>query len=125
MDLSCNRNIIIDIDHTIFTGGTPDNEYLGVSVIPGAKEAIDALFAAGFKVYLHTARHFKYYDNTIQTLKQHGIRHSGLFVGKPLGFIYIDDRGLRFNGNWKETVQQVMGYAAQERTNDENNNPVS
>lgn len=29
--------------------------------------------------------------------------------GKPPGLYYIDDRGVRFRGNWEETIEEIQG----------------
>ena len=31
-------------------------------------------------------------------------------VGKPIADIYVDDRGLQFQGNWDETLTQILSF---------------
>lgn len=102
--------LCIDLDGVICQLRQPDQEYHELEPVPGAKEKLQALRAAGHYVILHTARHMKTCQGnvgmviarkgaiTLEWLARHGIEYDEIYFGKPHADIYIDDNAFRFTG---------------------------
>lgn len=100
--------ICIDLDGVVAGFKKDKQTYADVSVIPGAKEKIDALRKNGHYVILFTARHMKTCEGnlglvmrkvghvTLDWLKKHDIGYDEIQFGKPWADIYIDDNAFRF-----------------------------
>ena len=99
--------IYVDIDNTIcVTEGTDYNE---VKPIPERIEKINKLYDEGNEIIYLTARgmgrhknsrtlaHKEFYDLTFNQLKSWGCKFHELYMGKPAGDIYIDDKGINDN----------------------------
>ena len=92
-------------------------EELGEPIDGGAK-AISELKNLGYKIIIHTARpsndeHVKKIEGY---LNSHGIPFDEINKNsdcpwnsiKPLADLYIDDRGLRFEGCWNSALQEAI-----------------
>lgn len=102
---------VFDIDGTIcsFTGGSYKD---AVPYTERIKE-VNRLFAEGHTIIFYTARgmgstnnnfaaaYAKMYDVTEKQLKSWGVKYHSLFLGKPYGDIYVDDRGVSDNEFFK------------------------
>ena len=83
--------------------------------LPGAKEALYTLKRLGLTVVIHSCR-ANWPEGLAEietTLAEAGFRlnsklkiHTG--PGKPQGIAYIDDRAVRFDGNWGAALRAVM-----------------
>jgi len=94
---------VFDIDGTICS--TTNGDYDKAIPIKERIDAINKLYDKGNKILFHTARGMgrsdnsqifaerKYYKFTLKQLKKWGVKHHGLFMGKPSGDFYIDDKG--------------------------------
>jgi hypothetical protein len=111
---------VVDLDGTLVQGRWPG---LG-EWIPGAREALRAFLDAGYRVRVFSCRlHSKNLD---ETTPRDGVDHlyeqmrvrklltdAGfpeveiVFEDKPAAVLYLDDKGLRFDGSWKRTLRQV------------------
>lgn len=82
--------IAIDFDHTLVNGK---------ELIPGAKDAINALREAGHKIVIHTCNSPLW---TQQVLRDNDIRYDHYWddKGKPNCDIYVDDKGYHYQGDW-------------------------
>ena len=70
-------------------------------------EKINELFDKGHTIHFNTARGMGRSDNSVhfvervfrkiteQQLKQWGVKYHRLFLGKPSGDFYIDDKGIK------------------------------
>jgi len=110
------KTICIDFDGVIAELTHELDEY--GPIIPGSREAILEFKNLGYKIIIHTARptnngHKKRLE---EYLNKVGIYfdwinenpdHS-LDSPKPLADLYIDDRALRFNGSWSETLNKAQ-----------------
>jgi hypothetical protein len=77
----------------------------------GIKEFLDELKKEFGNIFIHTTR-----DDLKVTmwLMKHGFEDYGIQVWnkKPPAILYIDDRGLKFNGDFKETLEQIKDFKA-------------
>ena len=103
------RTLCVDLDFTICTHR---GDYGSAEPIPGAREALTRLREAGWIVVLQTARHFNHWQVTEEWLSHHGIPYDQLVFGKPPARYYVDDRGIAFQGDWRE-LSERLGSPAQ------------
>ena len=79
--------------------------------IDGVKEAIK-LLRRRFVVVVHSGRCASG-DGIVaieEWLGKHGIHVDMVCSDKPLAEMYVDDRAIQFNGNWEETMREVMSF---------------
>lgn len=88
-----------DWDHTLYA----DDDWL-----PGAKQALKALKRRGHTVIVHSCRaSYPAGEQFIRdTLKVAGFGFDVTAV-KPTADVYLDDRALRFEGDWTATLNQL------------------
>ncbi len=91
--------IAVDIDGTILSQGSPEQDYRDAEVLPEMLVVINDLYDAGHELYFFTARHFKHFLFTEKVLKEAGFKYHGLIMGKPSCDLYIDDKGFRMQNN--------------------------
>jgi hypothetical protein len=115
--------IVVDLDGTICEHRYPD---FG-EPLAGAKEALQRLKAAGFRIIIHTVRTASCYaaseqyqsqvnsPEAVQTyLQQHDIPFDEIWMhDKPEAMLYIDDRSVRVMGNrrksnWTKIVDALL-----------------
>ena len=95
---------VFDIDGTICS--KTDGDYTMAQPFPERIQKINQLYDEGHTVIFLTARGMGRYNNnsisaqrdfhdlTATQLKQWGSKHHQLFLGKPSGDYYIDDKGV-------------------------------
>lgn len=95
---------VFDLDGTLCTD-TKGN-YLFAEPIVDRIEKVNSLFDAGHQITIFTARgmsstenniakaYEKYFSITEYQLKKWKVKYHHLFLGKPSGDIYIDDKGV-------------------------------
>ncbi len=106
MDEQEKITLSIDIDGVVATI-REDLDYALAEPIPGAREALQQFKAEGYFLILHTARHINKLRATQDWLRRHEIPFDHLVMGKPTARYYIDDRALRFEGDWPAMVARV------------------
>lgn len=96
---------VFDIDGTICT--VSDGFYEKAQPIESRISIVNKLHEEGNKIIFLTARgmgrsgnssayaHEAFYELTRQQLKDWGVKFDDLFLGKPAGDLYIDDKGMR------------------------------
>ena len=94
-----------DIDGTICT--TKDGLYDNSNPIPERIDIVNKLYDAGHTIIFQTARgmgrsgnsyayaHEAFYELTRTQLIEWGVKFHELFLGKPAGDIYVDDKGIK------------------------------
>ena len=97
--------IIIDIDGTICSEERQFSRPLATP-LPEAIASVNALFDAGHTIILYSARTWAEWEVTNYWLRQHGVKFHQLFLGKPVGDVWIDDRAIR-HVSWKQTLKQL------------------
>jgi hypothetical protein len=95
--------IIIDLDGTICS---EEKTYSRSLAKPKANavDSVNALYDAGNVIIIYSARTWMEYEMTVDWLKKNGIKYHQLFMGKPVGDVWIDDRALPFTDNWAEII---------------------
>ena len=109
--------IAVDIDGVLATtlkNGKYPEDYPKKQAIPYAVEALKQLKAKGHIIYFFTARYEEDREITEQWLQAHGFSDicSKLVMGKPKYDILIDDRAIRFETNWFDTLHKVAELEA-------------
>jgi capsule biosynthesis phosphatase len=114
LNIAIPMRICIDLDGTICYTRKPNEHYLEVKPKPHAVETIQKLKKNGHHIIINTARHMKTCNNNtgeiiakqgktlIEWLEKYQIPYDELWFGKPLADVYIDDKALKFDDNWKE-----------------------
>lgn len=113
----------IDLDGTIasYKEGWQGAEHYG-DPLPGVHKALRSLKEKGWRIIIFTTR-----GNETLTrlyLVKNNIPFDYINVNpdqppgtshKPSADVYIDDRGIRFNGDWEATVKEVLEFTPWER----------
>ena len=99
------KNIIIDLDGTICS---EEKTFSRALAIPkkGAAETIKKLKNKGYNIIIYTARSWTEYEITKNWLNKNKINFDELFMGKPIGEYWIDDRAIKFN-NWDSVSKKI------------------
>ncbi len=96
---------VIDIDGTICTNTYGD--YEKAEPYENRIKAINQLYDEGNTIIFLTARgmgrygnasaqaHAAFYNLTLEQLQEWGVKYHNLYLGKPSGDIYIDDKGVK------------------------------
>ena len=96
---------VFDIDGTICT--LTDGEYKNAEPFEDRIKIVNRLYDEGHTIHFLTARGMGrsnnsrifaerlLYDFTKNQLEEWGVKHHQLFLGKPSGDIYIDDKGMK------------------------------
>lgn len=99
--------IIIDLDGTICTEMRQFSRCLAEPK-ENAIEVVNALYEAGNTIIIYSARTWAEYEMTVDWLKKNGVKYHQLFMGKPVGDVWIDDRAITANNNWKEIGDKLL-----------------
>jgi capsule biosynthesis phosphatase len=96
---------VFDIDGTICT--ISDSNYYTAQPYKNRIKIINNLYDQGNKIILLTARgmgrtnndaikaHNLFYCLTVKQLDEWGVKYHSLFMGKPAGDYYVDDKGIK------------------------------
>jgi len=120
------KRLMIDFDgvihkYTGFNGGKLNQE-----VIPGAKKAIEkkkkkyeiVIFTTRASVSANGPEKTKMFvDDIKKWLKEFGIYYDKITSEKLGAIAYIDDRGLRFTGDWDSTIKSLQQIELSESQN--------
>jgi len=96
---------VFDIDGTICT--LTEGKYENAKPIMERIEIVNKLYDEGNTIIFQTARGMgryknsafkarsEFYELTTKQLNNWGVKYNELFLGKPAGDIYIDDKGIK------------------------------
>lgn len=92
--------IAVDLDHTLVNGSEP---------IEGARKALGILKEKGYRILIHTCNNPEWAE---KVLRNNDIWFDSIWTkqGKPVADIYLDDHGLRFCGNWEQTLKDIENF---------------
>lgn len=89
--------------------------------VPGVAEALTKL-RERFRVVVYSCRSYdRLFDGVLEPnqvsqmteyMNKHGIPFDEIYVGhgKPVAYLYIDDRAVQFNGDWRATLRDVDSF---------------
>lgn len=100
--------IAFDLDDTVLTQGSPDNNYRDSKAKPHMVEVVNKLYDEGHEIYFFTARHFKHFVYTEQVLKEAGFKYHGLVLNKISVHLFVDDRGFRWEDGKEEELFELV-----------------
>ena len=95
---------VFDIDGTICISS--NSEYEKATPLQDRIKVVNDLYDQGHSIIFQTARgmgrsgnsaayaHKAFYELTKRQLEEWGVKYHGLFLGKPTGDIYVDDKGI-------------------------------
>lgn len=105
--------IAVDFDGTLFVNEDDDS----LSLVPGAKEFMDALEAAGHTIVVHTCRvtEARNENEKLRIIKflelamdNHHLPYDSIYPGgKLIADAYVDDRSVEFRGNWGDVADRL------------------
>lgn len=104
-----NKTLSIDFDDTLCNRLTNQP-------IQGAVEALKQLKSEGFTLLISSSRMnpelwgelVKFREKEITDwMQQYGIPYDRIVLYKPSADVYIDDKALRFEGDWEKTIQEI------------------
>lgn len=112
------KTICVDFDgviahYTEFEG----NDKFG-EPIQGVQNALKVLKERDFTIIIFTTRkdtkalrdYLKRNDITYDAINENPNQPEGTNKGKPIADIYLDDRALRFDGNWKWALESIATF---------------
>lgn len=97
---------VFDIDGTICTNTNGLQDYKDAKPLIERISAVNALHEQGHTIYFQTARGMgrsknnqkkaidEFYNFTKKQLDEWGVKYHSLFLGKPAGDLYVDDKGI-------------------------------
>ena len=84
------------------------SHYINRSPIIETINLMKELKRAGHIVIIHTGRHIDKLIETKKWLKEYKVEYDHIQFGKPVADVYIDDKGMRFEGIWtKENLEYL------------------
>lgn len=91
--------IAVDFDGTLCETQMP-NFQMGPPM-EGARDKVNQIYLKGYKVIVHTARHWSDYEAIEKWMEHYDIPFSRIVCGKPLAKLYVDDKARHAESeNW-------------------------
>lgn len=109
--------VIVDFDGTLCKFAFPD---IG-PIEPDVQLALSILRTKGYKIKIHSCRTATYWNNEKerkvhislmrQFLSENKIPYDEIILSrsmdKPVADVYIDDRAIKYDGNWLQIVEAI------------------
>lgn len=101
--------ICLDMNGTLDTYHGWTGDYADYEPLPDTEWALQKLKEKGYYIIVLTAQPDERIPAVEAWFEEHGLRHYIEYVTnkKPVAMEYIDDRGNRFSGNWKQTIESL------------------
>jgi len=99
------KTVVIDVDG-VLVHWSPTAPANIKAVVDRARESLIKLRRMGLTIHLYTARPVEQKEELSKALKDLGFVFDHLTCGKPAGFIYLDDRAVRFR-NWEDAMKWI------------------
>ncbi len=109
--------VIIDFDGTLCKFAFPE---VG-TIEPNVRAALQILKAKGYTIKIHSCRTATYWGSEfergthahliLEFLEYNKIPYDEIIIDrtmdKPIADVYIDDRGVKYEGNWMEIAERL------------------
>jgi hypothetical protein len=109
---------VFDIDDVIAEGSKEEvySDEAGwafekCTLVPGILKTLAHLRIKGYTIHLNTARWPGDYSKTHKWLVDNNVPFDALFVGKPMGLVYVDDKAFRHVGPWTDMDIEALEHA--------------
>jgi FMN phosphatase YigB (HAD superfamily) len=100
------KTISIDFDNTVHNNKDLKYPNMGYPM-PGAKEALDQLKSDGYRIIIFSVRasgDIKYMEKWLNDFE---IPFDKITNVKEASEFYVDDKAIRFEGNWPKILEQI------------------
>jgi phosphoglycolate phosphatase-like HAD superfamily hydrolase len=108
------KTVVFDFDGVInsYRSGWQGNAIIPDPPVPGIKEAIDEIRAAGYEVVVVSTRcNSPFGRDAIRAyLSASGIRVDAVQAEKPPAIVYIDDRAICFDGKPETLLEKIDAF---------------
>ena len=108
------QTVVFDFDGVIhsYTSGWIGPACIPDPPVPGIKEAIAEIRAAGYEVVVVSTRctHIAGIQAILNWLMDHEIQVDRVCVDKPPAIVYIDDRAICFDGRPETLLGQIQEF---------------
>lgn len=99
------RVVAIDYDGTLVEDVHPRTNG---KLNSGTKEFVDWLKEQGWEIIIYTCRPSNERKALEENLESQKLKFDYIcFYSKPVASLYIDDKGFRFNGSWREIKEFI------------------
>lgn len=108
------KTVVFDFDGVIhsYTSGWKGESVIPDPPVPGIKEAINEIRAAGYEVVVVSTRcaSVQGHGAVRAWLLDNGIQVDAVKMEKPPAIAYIDDRAICFDGNSEELLNKISSF---------------
>ncbi|HLO13449.1 MAG TPA: hypothetical protein VK206_01375 [Anaerolineales bacterium] len=116
--MSDQKYVCVDLDGTIAHYKEWVEETHFGEPVAGVQAAFTKLRAAGWKIIIYTTRgnqelvrdYLETHSIPFDSINRNPDQPANATGGKPIADVYVDDRGIQFNGDWPATVDEVLKF---------------
>lgn len=108
------KTIVLDFDGVVhsYISGWKGANHIPDPPVPYVAEAIDTLKEAGYEIVIWSTRcvYLKGRQAIRDWLIQWGITVDSIVSVKPSCICFVDDRAITFNGDWRQTMIDILKF---------------